>query len=232
MMALLASPFAVMNGFNSAMVVPSTRNERAEPPRSTRVKGDVTKAAATAHLLGGFWSAFGATKNGFVNLDSLAFATHWGKRAFAHGLADAMRQEPRSFKGHAQSVVKLVRANALFGRAKQVHRLQPKVKRNVGGLENGPHSNGEWLAASIALVKANAGGLSGHLGNSNKAAAMRATRAVRPKSGLDISESGFLVLKVFGNENRVRDSVSAIATKLYHEVGMSSIACCGTKRET
>lgn len=35
--------------------------------------------------------------NGFVDFDGLAFAAHGGQRAFAHGLADAMGQEPRGF---------------------------------------------------------------------------------------------------------------------------------------
>ncbi len=97
-----------MNGFNSAMVVPSTWKLRADPPRSTRVKGDIAKAAAATHFLARLGRAFDAAKHGFVNLNYSASAAHRGQRAIAHSFADAMAHEPRAFERNSQSAVKLI----------------------------------------------------------------------------------------------------------------------------
>jgi hypothetical protein len=99
--------------------------------------------------------------------------------------------------------VKLVAADALFAGAKQVHRLQPQVHRDVAVLENGSDLHGELLAALVALVKANAGRLTGHLANAVKAAAVGAYRALRPYAGFNPSDSGGLVLHYLGGEDRI-----------------------------
>ena len=71
-------------------------------------------------------------------------------------------------------------------------RLQPKMQRDMRGLEDGPHANGEGFAAGVALVEANASAFTLHSGNALETAAMRANRPMWPKSGFNESESGSL----------------------------------------
>jgi len=47
--------------------------------------------------------------------------------------------------GDAQGAQKLVAGNALFGRAEQVHCLQPKAHRDMAVLENGAEFDCELL---------------------------------------------------------------------------------------
>jgi hypothetical protein len=88
--------------------------------------------------------------------------------------------------------VQLVAAHALLGRAKEVDRLQPDVKRNLGTLENRPHGHGKGLAAVLALVEAITGRFTfkSVMGLAN-AATMRADRPIRPADGLKVF-AGFL----------------------------------------
>jgi hypothetical protein len=152
-----------------------------------------------------------------------AVATHWGKAAGSHGFPDAVPHEPRGFEGDAKGAVKLVRADALFGRANQMHRLKPQMQRDVARFEHGPHLHGKWLAALVALVKAHASAFASHLRDTVKAAAMRADWAVRPKRGLDKGESRFFILKMFGGENGVGHGLLLWPETSSWGTGMSSI---------
>ena len=77
---------------------------------------------------------------GFIGFDDFAGTAHG-----LNGLADAMRHKPRGFRGDAQSARELVARNALFGLAKQVHRLKPQIHRDVAILENSPNLHGDCL---------------------------------------------------------------------------------------
>src|ERR1035441_7560092 len=56
---------------------------------------------------------------GFVGLDRLAFATNRTKGAVFHGLANAVRHEPRRLVGHAKRAADLMRADAFLAGAQQ-----------------------------------------------------------------------------------------------------------------
>ena len=79
-----------------------------------------------------------------------------------------------------------------------------RCKGKCDDFENGLHAHGEGLAALVALDEALAGGLALHPAQALLVgvAAMRANRAMRPKTALDISEGGVFVLEVRGVENR------------------------------
>lgn len=74
-----------------------------------------------------------------------------------------MRQKPRSLESAAQGAVKLVARNALLAGRHQEDCLEPKAHGDVAGLEDGPNLHGEGLAALVALVSADPGGLAAHL---------------------------------------------------------------------
>ena len=95
---------------------------------------------------------------GFVDLDNSARSAHGRKLAGSHSLADAMAEEPSGFQATAESALKLASADALLARAEQIDCLKPDIQLHMAGLENGSHADGEWLAARIALVEADAGG--------------------------------------------------------------------------
>ena len=61
--------------------------------------------------------------------------------------------------------MKLVARNALLAASDQVHRLKPQPHGNVRGFKDGADLDGEELAALVALVRANAGGLAAHFTN-------------------------------------------------------------------
>jgi hypothetical protein len=135
---------------------------------------------------------------GFIDLDHAAVRTERGKVARPHGLADAVRHEPRGFQGNAKGPVELVAADALLAGAKQNHRLKPNVHRDVAGLEDGPDLYGEGLTAVVALIDADAGALALQLGDPVQTAALGADRAMRPDARLNVGVGGFLVVKVRG----------------------------------
>jgi hypothetical protein len=146
-----------------------------------------------------------ASEIGFIHLYNTAFTTHWRKAACAHGLTDAMRNEPRGLESAAQGTVKLVRANALLRGRKQEDRLQPKMHGDVAGFEDSPNLHGEGLAALVALVSANTGALAAHLGDTLYAAAMRAHGAVRPNAGFYPSVGRLFVLQMLGVQKGLHD---------------------------
>jgi hypothetical protein len=87
---------------------------------------------------------------GFVGLDGFPAAAKHGRGhepTFAHGLADAMQKEPRSFVIAAERALYLLCRNALLARAKQVVRLEPLMERDVRPLHHGSGHDREVLAA-------------------------------------------------------------------------------------
>ena len=93
-----AAMFAFTIGIISPLVARSTWNERAEPPRSTRVRTAFLWPRPGAR----FRDAFLAPDIGFIDLDDATPAAHWCQAAIAHGLSDAMTHEPCGFEGHAK----------------------------------------------------------------------------------------------------------------------------------
>jgi len=178
---------------------------------------------AARRLLAAF--AVNGADESFVGFNDATIPSHRGHADDAHGFADAMRHEPRGFEGDAQGPGKLVAADALLAGAKQVHRLEPQVHRDVAILEHGPDLHGELLAALVALVEANTGRLSGHLPDAVEAPAMGANRAVGPYAGLNPGDSGGLVLEDFGGQNRIgHDTRFPYVNQGYRgHVGLSSI---------
>ncbi len=170
-------------------------------------KDDVTELAAIDGAIGRFRAArrgaLLAPDNGFVNFHSRAVPTKRRKIAGDHRGANAMSKEPSGFHAANEHPLNLASRNALLAGAHQVNDLEPKVQGQVRRLENGFHAHGEGLAAFVALDEPLASGLALHPAQAFLigVAAMRANRAVRPKTALDISESGIFVLEVRGVED-------------------------------
>ena len=70
-----------------------------------------------------------------------------------------MGNEPCGLEGAAKGAVKLVAADARLAGRHQEHRLQPMAHRYVACLEHGANLHSERLAALVALVSADPGGL-------------------------------------------------------------------------
>jgi hypothetical protein len=107
-----------------------------------------------------------------------------------------MAHEPSRLKGNAESAMQLIRADALLGRTHQEDRLQPKVQRDMAGLEDRTDFDRKGLAAYVALVGAYAGALALHLADALRAVAVRAYSASGPYAGLNPFVGGFFAMKV------------------------------------
>lgn len=132
----------------------------------------------------------------FVGFHDLTVAAKRAKVAFTHRFANAVRDKPCGFQGHAKGAVKLVARDAFLGRRHKKDRLQPMVQLHMAGFKDGADFDGEGLAALVALVSANAGALALHLGNALDTAAMRANRTVRPNPGFHKPIGGGFIVKV------------------------------------
>ncbi len=135
---------------------------------------------------------------GFVSFHNPVIAAHRAGIAGAHRFADAVRHEPSGFQGDAQGAVKLVAADAFLAAANQVNGLQPQLHFNMARLKDSAHLHGKRLAAGIALVKANASGITAHFAHALIALAVKAYRAMRPQLAFNERVSGFFILKVRG----------------------------------
>jgi hypothetical protein len=146
-----------------------------------------------------------APDKSFVGFDNSANPAHWRKRTVAHGFSNSVSEKPSGFHATNEHSLNLAGSNALFASAHQMDDLQPKMQRQMGGLENGPHAHGKWLATLVAFVKAAAGGFASQLANALfiSIAAMRASWAMRPKTTFDISESAFLILELRCGKNGI-----------------------------
>ena len=129
----------------------------------------------------GLGLAFNAANEGFVSFDHVAFTAHGIGANRAHGLTDAMGNEPCSLESAAKSTMQLVAADALFARRHEEDRLQPVAHGDVAGFEDGPNLHSEGLPADVTLVSADPGALAFHLGNPFGPLAMWTYRTMRPK---------------------------------------------------
>lgn len=118
---------------------------------------------------------------------------------------DAMRQKPSGFHAANEHPLNLPGRNAFLAGAHQMDDLQPKMQRQVRGLEDRPLAHRERLAALIAFAKAETGGLAGKLADALGIgiATMRAAWTMRPKLAFDVSESGGFGLELRGIENGI-----------------------------
>ena len=157
-------------------------------------KDDVLVRAASA-LLG---YALKAADVGFVGLHGLASATHGLKAGRAHRLTDTMGNEPRSFEGATKGAVKLIAADPLLAAGHEEDRLQPVPHGDVARLEDSPDLHGKGLAALVALVSADPGGFTPHLGDALDPTAMRADWPVRPNASFYKGIGSFFVVEVLG----------------------------------
>ena len=137
-----------------------------------------------------------ATDKNFVSLDHTTASAGRTKGIVAHRLANVVRHEPRCFERDNQGAVKLVAADAFLAGADQIDRLKQQVHRNVACLKDGTDLDREWLAALVALVSADPGGLAAHLADPFHAAAVRADRAVSPNALLYIRIRSFSIVEL------------------------------------
>src|SRR5207249_288092 len=97
-----------------------------------------------------------------------------------HRFADTVRHEPCGLVRHAERAMELVTAHAFLGRANEVRRQHPLVKRDLAALENGSDRHGELTTAVAAEQQTGAVALAGQAVIAIRAAAVRADRAGRP----------------------------------------------------
>jgi hypothetical protein len=135
-----------------------------------------------------------ATDEGLVGLDGNPAAAQRGEAAVAHGLTQTVRHEPRRLERYAEDAMKLVTADALFGRAEKVDSLQPLVHGHMAVLKDRPDLDRERLTAGCALAEAQASALSFEGVGAPYHAAARAHGAVRPELGFHELVRGFLAL--------------------------------------
>jgi len=130
---------------------------------------------------------FDATDKGFVDFYD---ALELGKIRTAAGFPQAVQNEPRRFLRDPYFLSELHGRDALAGRHKQVHRVNPFVQRNVAALEYRPGAHRKVFLALDALIKT-VFTLPGR--DPLAQAAHWATRTVGPQSGFDIDPRGLLI---------------------------------------
>jgi hypothetical protein len=143
-----------------------------------------------------------------VSFNKHALAAERAETPFTHRLADTVSNEPTCFEIDAEDAAELICAKSLLGRAHKMHRLEPDVHRNVALFEDGADLDGEGLAAGIAFVDADAGGLSVQRSRLFDNAAMRADPTIRPDNLLDVCVSDFLIAEAGMVENGLRHRLS------------------------
>jgi hypothetical protein len=139
-----------------------------------------------------------------------------------HNLADAVGEKPRGLHAAIEGPLNLAGRDTLLAAADKLDGLKPQVKREMAILEDRADPHGEGLAAGVALPQAGAAGLASQAANALLVtiAAMRANRAFRPQVSLDIGESGFLIVKIALDENRLGHRESPMASNLYRVLGL------------
>lgn len=190
----------MMIGFRVCAVTFGTWKLRTRPSRSTNDQRENSFLGRNLALaVRGL-----AADESLIALDNLIRAAERAgiNPEIAHCLANTMPEEPGSFQTAIEGALKLAGADAFFRRTEQIDGLEPNPHRHVAGLKHGADLDGEGLAASVALAKANPVGLAPQpadllLG----CAAMRADRAIRPEPRFDVLIGGFFVMKVCGGKD-------------------------------
>jgi len=132
-------------------------------------------------------------------------------------MADTMSKVPSRFQATAERPLKLAGREAFLGRAKQMDGLKPEPQGQMAVLKYRAHPHRERLAAGVAFAETGPGRLALKPPNLGRIgiAAMRANRAVRPKLGFDVIESGLLVVKSFSGKDRFGHGLSPMAQSLH-----------------
>ena len=113
-----------------------------------------------------------------------------------------MAEEPCGFHAPAEGALKLATAEMPFLlAAKQINGLKPNVQLDMAGLKNGPHADGEGLAAGVALVQADAGCFAFEGSAIVHDPAVRADAPERPQPSFDVGEGGFFTMEMIGGKS-------------------------------
>lgn len=167
-----------------------------------------------------------AANVGHVRFNGLAFTPK--RRSVVTGfqnLAGAMGEKPSGLHAAIKGSLYLASANALLAASDKLDGLKPQMQREVAVLENAADPHGKGFAAGIALVEAGAAGLAGQTANALAIAiaAMRTNRPIPPQVSLDIGESGFLIVKMGGGQNRAGDGNLLWPQHYTYGLGLSSV---------
>jgi hypothetical protein len=159
----------------------------------------------------------------FVSFDGFSNATKLANGPRRHCKTNAVPKVPSGFHAAAEHALKLAGADALLAGAQQMDRLKPVAQRQMGVLENRALADSEFLAASVALAKADLldafgmlfAGLGANAGQTPDFlagyTAMRAHGTVRPKLSLDVGESGLFTVKTGVGKYRLCHDLAPIA---------------------
>lgn len=172
--------------------------ERANLPAVTiNERQDRILVAVAATLDRTFFTA----GEGFIRFNYATDTAHWGKTTGPERLTDAMAHEPCAFERDPQGAMQLVRAHALFAGTNYMDRIEPIAHLDMAFLENSPDFDGEWFAASIALIEADPIAFGLQSTRSIEDATMRAKAPVDPKARFDIGIGGGFIIEVWSGEN-------------------------------
>jgi len=151
--------------------------------------GFADRAAPGLELLGLVFVLFDSANIGFINFDD---ARQLLEIVSTAGFAKPMQDEPSRLLRDTDFLGELHAGDALAGRHKQIHRVNPFVQGNVAPLEYRSGADREVLLALIAAVVA-------FLANRDPLAksADRTTRAVRPKATFKVGPGRFLIWEHF-----------------------------------
>jgi hypothetical protein len=142
------------------------------------------RAASHVQLLVFMLRRFFAADVSFVNLYHAAKFVQFG----AAGLSEPLEHEPCGFLGNAYLFSQLERRNSLSSSDKQIHRVNPFVKRNMRPLKDRASPHREIELASVTAVETTFANC-----DAFTVFTSRTGYAIRPETGFQIQPSGFCV---------------------------------------
>lgn len=129
-----------------------------------------------------------------------------GRENEAASLTEPLEHKPRRLLSNAYFFAELERRDALSSGNKQIHRINPLVKRNVRTLEDRASANREIQFAGVTAVVT-----AFPRRDAFTDLTSRTNHAVRPQTGFEIKPSGFLI----GNRlEQLKSAYCAFAHKL------------------
>jgi len=117
---------------------------------------------------------------------------------FHHGRTNPMREVPRSFVGHFQHSLKLVRRHALARFTEQIGRKKPLPERQVRVMKDRASRGRELIAAPIAIELVPCNDVGDFLG-----ATRRAGNSLGPAKPFEISATFFFATELFNKRAEV-----------------------------
>ena len=151
------------------------------PENSSLTDGTATRLELLVLMLIGFLAADKA----FVDFDD---ALELGQVRPTAGFAESMKDKPSRLLSNTDFLGQLQRRDTLPGRDKQIHSVEPFMKRNMRPLEDGASADREVQLAGIATIESTLPS-----GDSLLALAGRAGNAILPEPGFEIQPGGFRV---------------------------------------